>query len=122
MSEIASGRGRLFLDPAKQHDDLRLLRYAIKKRWEIPEAFRGLIVDRLRHVIENGDDDIALKAIAETRHLEAQNQKDEHKVIDVHVSARLNQLDALAADLGIEVSALEDATRKASGGDRGTEK
>ena len=116
-----AGRGRLFLDPAKQHDDLRLLRYAIKKRWEIPEDFRGLIVDRLRDVIENGDDEIALKAIAEARHLEAQNQKDEHKVIDVHVSARLNQLDALAADLGIEVGVVEDAARSAGGSDRSIE-
>lgn len=103
----------LLLDRRKQHDDLRLLRRAIKKRWDIPAEFRGLIVDRLREVILHGDDDIAIKAIAEARHLEAQNQKDEHKVIDVRVQIRHDQLPGIAADLGIEVSAIENAAREA---------
>lgn len=55
MNAIA-GRGRLLLDNEKAHDDLRLLRRAIKKRWDIPEEFRGIIVGRLREIIEGGDD------------------------------------------------------------------
>ena len=113
-----AGRGRLFLDPAKQHDDLRLLRMAIKKRWDIPEEFRGVIVGRLRDMIENGDDEIALKAIAEARQLESQNQKDQHKVVDVSVSERNYQLDAIASDLGLDPSVIEAVAREAGGSDR----
>lgn len=113
-----AGRGRLFLDPAKQHDDLRLLRRAIKKRWEIPDEFRDIIVGRLRDIIETGtDDDIALKAIAEARHLEAQNQKDEHKFVDVQLHKRDAELDAIAAELGVEVHLVEDAERSRGGRD-----
>jgi stalled ribosome rescue protein Dom34 len=103
----------LFIDPAKQHDDLRLLRRAIKKRWEIPAEFRDVVVGRLRDLIEDGDPEIALKAIAEVRHLESQNQRDEHKVVDVSIAAGNFELDAIASDLGIEVGVVEDATRKA---------
>jgi hypothetical protein len=115
------GRGRLFLDPAKQHDDLRLLRQAIKKRWEIPAEFREIIVGRLRDIVADGDDDIALKAISEIRQLESQNQKDEHKVLDVSISARNDELDAIAADLGVEIGIIEAASRQTEGGIARTE-
>lgn len=108
-----SGKGRLFLDPCKQHDDLRLLRRAINKRWPIPEEFRGLIVGRLKTIITDGSDEIALKAIAQIRQLELQNQKDDHKAIDVELALRNTDLDAIASDLGIEVRVIEDASRKA---------
>jgi hypothetical protein len=107
----------MFLDSAKQHDDLRLLRRAIKKRWDIPEEFRSIIVGRLRDIIESGDDEIALKAIAEARQLETQNQKDEHKIVDVSISTRHAELDAIAADLGIDVGLIEAVSRKAGSGD-----
>jgi hypothetical protein len=110
---MSSGKGRLFLDPAKQHDDLRLLRRAINKRWPIPEEFRGLIVGRLKTIITDGSDEIALKAIAQVRQLELQNQKDDHKAIDVELALRNTDLDAIASDLGIEVRVIEDASRKA---------
>ena len=113
MVADGTGKGRLFLDPAKQHDDLRLLRRAIKKRWQIPDEFRDVIVGRLRDIIIEADEEIALKAIAEVRHLEAQNQKDEHKIVDVSISARNFELDAIAADLGVEIGIVEDASRKA---------
>lgn len=112
-----SGWGRLFLDRAKYHDDLRLWNRAIKQRWKIDESFRDIAVERLRKIIEECDDDeIALKAIAQVRQLEAQNQKDEHKVLDVRVQIRHDQLPGIAADLGIEVSAIEDAAREADSG------
>jgi hypothetical protein len=106
----------LFIDPAKQHDDLRLLRRAIKKRWEIPAEFRDVVVGRLRDLIEDGDPEIALKAIAEVRHLESQNQRDDHKVVDVSIAAGNFELDAIAADLGIDIGAIEAADRAAAGG------
>lgn len=116
-----SGWGRLFLDPAKQHDDLRLWRRAIRQRWDIDEDFKKVAITRLKRIIEDGEDDeIALKAIAETRHLMAQNQADEHKVVDVHISASHDRLPEIAADLGIEICHLEDAEREAGGGGSGS--
>lgn len=69
---------RLLLDPAKQHDDLRLIRRAMRQRWEISAEMRDLIAGRLVGILQDGDDAIALKAIAEIRQMESQNQKDEH--------------------------------------------
>ena len=116
MRNADAGRGRLFLDPAKQHDDLRLLRRAIKKRWEIPEDFRTAIVTRLQDLVLSDDDEIALKAIAEARHLEAQNQKDEHKIIDVRVHRKLSELAGIASELGIDVDLVANAERASAGG------
>jgi hypothetical protein len=48
---------------------------------------------------------------------ESQNQADEHKVIDVRVTTRHDELDAIAADLGIEIGAIEDATGAGKGSD-----
>lgn len=51
---------------------------------------------------------------------EAQNQKDEHKVIDVSVTTRNDNLDAIAADLGIEIGfieAIEGETNRSTEGD-----
>lgn len=120
MRETAAGRGRLFLDPAKQHDDLRLWRRAIRERWEIDDDFKLLAIQRLRSIVETGDDDVALKAISETRQMVAQNQKDEHKVIDVRVTTRHDELSGIAADLGIEIGALENAERESGVGTEGT--
>ena len=70
------------LDKAKQHDDIRLLNVAIKKRWDIPEEFRQVIIDRLKCIVNDPDDELALKAIAQVTKLESQNQTDEHKQLD----------------------------------------
>jgi hypothetical protein len=110
-----AGKGRLFLDPDKQHDDLRLLRRAIKKRWEIPEDFRNVIVGRLREIIESDDDEIALKAIAEARHLESQNQKDEHKLVDVQLHRKITELAEIAGEIGVDIDLVEDAERSREG-------
>jgi hypothetical protein len=47
---------------------------------------------------------------------EQQNQSDEHKLIDVSVATRHDELDAIAADLGIEIGLVEAADRAATGG------
>jgi len=103
----SSGRGRLLLDPAKWHDDLRLLRMANRQRWKIDDDFKDVAMSRLKTIVMEGDDEIALKAIAEARHMESQNQKDEHKVIDVNVATRNDNLDAIATNLGIDLGTLE---------------
>lgn len=46
---------------------------------------------------------------------ESQNQSDEHKVVDIELRAEHDRLDAIAADLGIEIDFIE-ATARASGG------
>ena len=119
---IDAGKGRLFLDPNKTNDDLRLLRMAVRKRWDISEDFRKIALARLAMIVSTGDDDIALKAIAEVRQLESQNQKDEHKVLDVSISARNDELDAIAADLGVEIGVIEAASRQTESGVDRTER
>ena len=114
-----AGWGRLFLDPAKQHDDLRLWRRAIKQRWPINDNFKLVAIRRLQDIVAGQDDELALKAIAETRQMISQNQKDDHKVVDVRVTTRHDELSAIAADLGIEVSALPHAEAESSGGSPG---
>jgi hypothetical protein len=47
---------------------------------------------------------------------ESQNQRDDHKVVDVSIAAGNFELDAIAADLGIEIGAIEAADRAATGG------
>lgn len=114
-----TGRGRLLLDRSKWHDDIRLLAVARKRRWEIDDEFRDLIVSRLRVVIAEGDDDIALKAIAESRHMEAQNQRDEHKALDEFA----NRVIELADRFGIDVAAARtcvEAEGSAGGSDEDT--
>ena len=109
----------LFLDPKKLHDDLRLLGVALRQRWDIPDDFRAVIMQRLRTVIETSlDDELAIKAIVQVRNMEAQNQKDEHKQID-EFSQRVI---SIANQLGIDVSALgigQATDAGASAGSRG---
>ena len=47
---------------------------------------------------------------------ESQNQSDEHKVVDIELRAEHDRLDAIAADLGIEIDFIEAAARASSGG------
>jgi hypothetical protein len=115
----SSGRGRLLLDPAKWNDDLRLLRMANRQRWKIDDDFKDVAMARLKTIVMDGDDEIALKAIAEARHMESQNQKDEHKVVDVNVQTRHDRLDAIAIDLGLDLGLIESASREASRSDSG---
>ena len=46
---------------------------------------------------------------------ESQNQADEHKVLDVSISTRNAELDAIAADLGIEIGFIEAVSRPSEG-------
>lgn len=114
-----AGKGRLFLDRSKLHDDLRLLGTALKRRWDISEDFRDTIVDRLRDIVSNGDDEIALKAIVQARNMEAQNQRDEHKQLD-EFSQRII---TLATRLGVDLTPLgigDQASERAGRGDADT--
>ena len=94
--------------------DLRLLEMAVKRRWKIDcEAAARTVNDLLR----SPDERIAARAAAIAAVMEGQNQKDEHKVIDVRVQIRHDQLPGIAADLGLDFALVEDVARKAIAGD-----
>lgn len=97
------GRGRLLADGPKLHDDLRLLGRAMRERWPIDDDFKQQIIDRVRSIVAfNPDDEIALKAVAQVRGMEAQNQKDEHAQIDEYRTRILE----IAKRCGIDVHLL----------------
>jgi hypothetical protein len=103
--------------------DTRLLARAVMQRWPINPKMREGIIGALARVLtdpnaSHREKTSAAKALMAA---EKQNQEDEHKVIDVSIQARNDRLDEIAADLGIEVSAIEDATRKAGTSNRGDE-
>ena len=110
--EDTTGRGRLLLDRSKLHDDLRLLGMAIRKRWQVSDDVKDAILERLENVIKFcPDDEIAIKAIAQVRAMEQQNQKDEHAQIDEF----RNRVLTIAQRCGINVDLL-GFSQEAAGG------
>jgi hypothetical protein len=94
--------------------ETRLMARALMQRWEISQEQRADLIQTLMQIatdVSNSPRErtTAIKAIISA---EKQNQEDEHKVIDVRIQQRNNQLDAIAADLGIEADLIEDAARK----------
>ena len=85
---------------------------ALTQRWPIKPEYREAIVKRLLRVIADPQSS-PREVTAAARALmsaEAQNQSDEHKVLDVeHATARDTQLSAIAADLGIDPCLIVDA-------------
>jgi hypothetical protein len=63
---------------------------------------------------DNADDEaVQMAAVRAIVSMVGQNQKDEHKVIDVRVVTRNDQYDAIAAELGIAPDLIEHAARQA---------
>jgi hypothetical protein len=94
--------------------DTRMMERALTQRWPIKPEYRELIVKRMLRIIADPKSSprevtSATKALLAA---ESQNQADEHKVVDLHVSTRHDQLDAIAADLGIEISLISNAEGK----------
>jgi hypothetical protein len=75
------------------------------KRWPITDAARRAIVRRLAEILidEKSDRRTTISAAKALMSAEAQNQLDEHKVVDVSVS-RIAEYEAIAADLGIDAA------------------
>lgn len=90
--------------------DLILLRQSM--RWKTSKL-RETMLENLDQDLASNDPRIRNAARKIVIAMEAQNQKDQHKVIDVRVSTQHDQLDGIAADLGIEASVIEDAAREA---------
>lgn len=95
-----------------------MMQKSLEQRWPIKLEYRAAMIQRLMRIVANPKSSsrevtAASKALLAA---ESQNQLDEHKVIDVRVTTRHDQLAGIAADLGIEVGAIEDAARKADCG------
>jgi hypothetical protein len=94
--------------------EARLINRAVRNRWEIPAEEMQKTIERVVYLRDNADDEaVQMAAVRAIVSMVGQNQKDEHKVIDVRVQTRHDELAGIAADLGIEVGALEDAARQA---------
>lgn len=94
--------------------DIRLIQRAMEQRWPIKPEFREALVKRLVRIIASPEStprevSAAARALLSA---ESQNQADEHKVVDVHVSTIHDRLDAIAADLGIEVGTIQAVSRE----------
>ena len=88
---------------------------ALEQRWPMTPDVRKAVIGRLIKVLTDPESK-KREIIAASKALmaaEAQNQADEHKVLDVRVATRNDRLDAIAADLGIDPSIIEAAARQA---------
>lgn len=102
--------------------EMRLANRAIKNRWDVPPEEMKKTIERACYLRDNGiEESTQTAAIRAIVSMVGQNQKDEHKVIDVRVVTRNDELAGIAADLGIEIGLVEDAARKADCSVGGTE-
>ena len=92
--------------------EMRMLERAIKNRW-LTDDLKADALQAIKRGLNCGDDRAEQTAVRNLIAMEAQNQKDEHKVIDVRVQTRNDELAGIADDLGIEVGLIEDAARQA---------
>ena len=95
---------------------------AVRRRW-LTDDQKPLAMERIRDILENSEDDRAVaRALSILVQMESQNQTDEHKIVDVSIARRHAELDAIAADLGVEIGVIEDASRKAADNAIGTKR
>ena len=98
--------------------EMRMIERAIKNRW-LTDDLKADALAAIQRGLRCSDDRAAQTAVRNLIAMEAQNQKDEHKVIDVRVTTRHDQLAGIAADLGIEVGLIEDVAGKTDSGIEG---
>ena len=90
---------------------------AIEQRWPIKPEYREAIIRKLIQVVANPQSK-PREITAAARALlaaEAQNQADEHKVIDGQLTNGNFDMARIAADLGVELSLIVDGTVEKSG-------
>jgi hypothetical protein len=95
--------------------ETRMMARALTQRWPISEKTKRGVIGALINILADPkasprEKTSAAKALMAA---EQQNQADEHKLVDVSLSTRNFELDAIAADLGVEIGIVEDASRKA---------
>ena len=94
--------------------EARLINRAVVSRWDIPADEMQKTIDRVTYLRDNAlDEATQMAAVRAIVSMVGQNQKDEHKVIDVRVVTRNDQYDAIAAELGIAPDLIEHAARQA---------
>lgn len=94
--------------------EARLINRAVRNRWEIPDDEVKRTIERVVYLRDNAmDETVQMAAVRAIVSMVGQNQKDEHKVIDVRVVTRNDQYDAIAAELGIAPDLIEHAARQA---------
>jgi hypothetical protein len=94
--------------------EMKLVNRAIRNRWDIPPEEMQKTMERAFHLRDNAmDENTQMAAVRSIVSMVGQNQKDEHKVIDVRVVTRNDQYDAIAAELGIDPDLIEHAARQA---------
>jgi hypothetical protein len=97
---MAQGKGDL-LESRRLRSDLRLVDLAVRKRWPISDEMKTELVEKLVSIAELGTNEEALRAISILIAVEAQNQKDDH--LRGEARAKVDRLDEIAKDLGIEI-------------------
>jgi hypothetical protein len=92
--------------------ETRMMARALTQRWPLSPEYRTIIVKQLMKVIADPQSSPREKTSAAKALMaaEQQNQADEHKLVDVRVATRNDRYDAIAAELGIDIGTLEDAT------------
>lgn len=94
--------------------EARLINRAVVNRWNITPDEMQKTIERVIHLRDTAlDEATQMAAIRAIVSMVGQNQKDEHKVIDVRVVTRNDQYDAIAAELGIAPDLIEHAARQA---------
>jgi hypothetical protein len=81
------------------------------QRWPIKPEYRAAIINKLIQVVASPESSprevtAAAKAILAA---EAQNQVDEHKVVDVHTQQGGFDLAAIAAEIGVDFGVVSNA-------------
>lgn len=97
---MSQGKGEL-LESRRLRSDLGLVKMAIRKRWSISDEVKIELIEKLSSIAELGTNEEALRAIEIIVSMEAQNQKDDHRLGQARIDDR--RLDAIAKDLGIEI-------------------
>ena len=99
--------------------DVRMVQTALR-RFPTEILIEKAIEATLRG-LESGDPRAEATAVKNVIAMESLNQRDEHKVIDVRVVTRNDQLPGIAAELGVDFHLVERAARNASGSAGGDE-
>ena len=89
---------------------------AIEQRWGMTPERREIVLETLFEVLQDKQASRRERLAAASGLLSAekQNQADDHKLVDIQLSLRNSELDAIASDLGLDVGLIEDAARAAS--------
>lgn len=98
--------------------ELQMLETAIRRRWAVDTEKAARTVNKY---LDHPDPRIAVRVASIAVMMEGQNQKDEHKLVDVEIQQQHARLDVVAAELGIDQSTIEATCREAIVGDSGIE-